>query len=54
VTVDKINHAFVPVAHTDKIINLLALIHQHSKDKILVFTQTKRNTQTLLFAIEKA
>jgi len=54
VTVDKINHSFVSVAHADKIVNLLALIQKHSKDKILIFTQTKRNTKTLSYAIEKA
>ena len=54
VTVDKINHSFVSVAHDDKILNLLSIIHSHSKDKILVFTQTKRNTKTLLYVIEKA
>lgn len=54
VTVDKINHSFVSVAHDDKILNLLSIIHSHSKDKILVFTQTKRNTKTLCYVIEKA
>ena len=54
VTVDKINHSFVSVAHDDKILNLLSIIHSHSKDKILIFTQTKRNTKTLLYVIEKA
>jgi superfamily II DNA/RNA helicase len=54
VTVDKINHSFVSVAHADKIVNLLSLIQKHSKDKILIFTQTKRNTKTLSYAIEKA
>ncbi|MEI8091649.1 MAG: hypothetical protein WCG98_05495 [bacterium] len=51
---DKINHSFVSVAHEDKILNLLSIIHSHSKDKILVFTQTKRNTKTLCYVIEKA
>ena len=53
VTVDKINHSFVSVPHEDKIFNLLKIIQRHSNDKILVFTQTKRNTKTLGLIIEK-
>lgn len=53
VTVDKINHSFVSVPHDDKIFNLLKIIKSHSNDKIVIFTQTKRNTKTILVAIEK-
>jgi ATP-dependent RNA helicase DeaD len=54
VTVDKINHSFVSVAHQDKVFNLLNIIKKHINDKILIFTQTKRNTKTISFAIEKS
>lgn len=54
VTVDKINHSFVSVPHNDKIFNLLNIIKQHGTDKIVIFTQTKRNTKTLSAIIEKA
>jgi len=54
VTVDKINHSFVSVPHQDKISNLLNIIRKHNNDKILVFTQTKRNTKTISIAVEKA
>ncbi len=54
VTVEKINHSFIPVAHQDKMVNLLSLIQKHRNDKILIFTQTKRNTKTISYAIEKA
>lgn len=54
VTVDKINHTFVSVPHDDKIFNLIKIIKAHSKDKIVIFTQTKRNTKTIGIAIEKS
>lgn len=54
VTVDKINHSFLSVPHTDKIFNLLNIIKSHLNDKIVIFTQTKRNTKTLSEIIQKA
>lgn len=54
ITVDKINHSFISVPHQDKIFNLLHIIKKHPDDKIVVFTQTKRNTKTLSAVIEKA
>lgn len=54
VTVDKINHSFINVAHPDKIFNLIQIIKKHINDKIVVFTQTKRNTKTITLAIEKS
>lgn len=51
---DKINHSFVSLAHEDKIFNLLKIIQTHIKDKIIIFTQTKRNTKTIDFAIAKS
>jgi len=47
VTVDKINHRYVHVDHEHKLTNLIKLISSHSKDKIIVFTHTKRNTKTI-------
>jgi ATP-dependent RNA helicase DeaD len=54
ITVDKINHSFISVPHQDKIFNLLHIIKKHPDDKIVIFTQTKRNTKTLSAVIEKA
>lgn len=53
-TVDKIDHTHMHIPHQDKILNLLNLIKTHPNDKIVIFTQTKRNTKTLLQIIEKA
>ena len=54
VTVDKIHHSYVSVPHEDKIFNLIKIIKAHINDKVLVFTQTKRNTKTIGIAIEKS
>jgi ATP-dependent RNA helicase DeaD len=47
ITVDKINHSYIELAHDDKFITCKQLIDAHPKDKILVFTHTKRNTKTI-------
>jgi superfamily II DNA/RNA helicase len=47
VTVDKINHRYIAVEHEHKLANVIKLIGSHSKDKILIFTHTKRNTKTI-------
>lgn len=47
VTVDKINHSHMPIQHEEKLFNVMQLIQQHPKDKIIIFTHTKRNTQTI-------
>ena len=47
ITVDKINHRYMPTEHEHKLHNLIDLISSHSKDKIIVFTHTKRNTKTI-------
>ncbi len=54
VTVDKINHSYMSINHEDKLSNLINLVKTHSNDKVLVFTQTKRNTKTIRDIIEKA
>jgi len=47
VTVDKINHRYMLVDHEHKIHNVIKLIKEYSRDKILIFTHTKRNTKIL-------
>jgi superfamily II DNA/RNA helicase len=47
VTVDKINHRYVLVEHEHKLANVIKLIDSHAKDKIIIFTHTKRNTKTI-------
>lgn len=47
VTVDKISHRYLAVDHEQKLPNLLKLIQTHSREKVLIFTHTKRNTKTI-------
>jgi ATP-dependent RNA helicase RhlE len=47
VTVDKIHHSYMQVEHEDKLFNAKKLIDEHPMDKILIFTQTKRNTKSI-------
>lgn len=47
VTVDKINHTYMAVEHEQKLYNVIKLIKDHPKDKVLIFTHTKRNTKTI-------
>lgn len=47
VTVDKINHAYMALEHEQKLFNVIKLIKNHPKDKVLIFTHTKRNTKTI-------
>lgn len=47
VTVDKIHHSYMQVEHEDKLFNTKKLIDAHPMDKILIFTQTKRNTKSI-------
>ncbi|MCF7835229.1 DEAD/DEAH box helicase [Candidatus Gracilibacteria bacterium] len=54
VTVDKINHSYMSLSHESKLSNLVNLIKTHPGDKVLVFTQTKRNTKKIMDIIEKA
>lgn len=53
ITVDKINHSYLDIQHTDKLFNLIKMVQEYSKDKIVVFTQTKRNTKAIYLAINK-
>lgn len=47
VTVDKIHHRYLPIEHEQKLYNVIKLIRAHAKDKVLIFTHTKRNTKTI-------
>ncbi len=47
VTVDKIHHRYLPIEHEQKLYNVIRLIKAHAKDKVLIFTHTKRNTKTI-------
>ncbi len=47
VTVDKIHHSYMQIEHEHKLANVKMLIDSHPKDKILIFTQTKRNTKAI-------
>ena len=47
VTVDKIDHTYIEVPHSHKFATLVELIHAHEWQKILIFSQTKRNTEVL-------
>lgn len=47
VTVDKIHHRYIPIDHEQKLFNVIKLIKAHPKDKIIIFTHTKRNTKTI-------
>lgn len=47
ITVDKIQHSYVEVEHEDKLLNVQNIISHHKKEKIIIFTHTKRNTKTI-------
>jgi ATP-dependent RNA helicase RhlE len=47
VTVDKIDHSYMKIRHEDKFINLIKLLRDHKGEKAIVFTHTKRNTDTI-------
>ncbi len=47
VTVDLIKHSYLSIDHEQKLYNLIKIIKAHSKDKVLIFTHTKRNTKTI-------
>ena len=46
-TVDKIDHRMLVVDHEEKLYNVIQLLNKHNKEKIIIFTHTKRNTQTI-------
>ncbi|MEI8008372.1 MAG: hypothetical protein WCI00_02805 [bacterium] len=46
-TVDKIHHRYLPIDHEQKLYNVIKLIKAYPKDKVLIFTHTKRNTKTI-------
>jgi ATP-dependent RNA helicase DeaD len=46
-TVDKIDHTYIDMAHEHKFANLINLIEMHKDQKIIIFAQTKRNTEVI-------
>ena len=51
-TVDKIDHRMLAVDHDEKMFNVIHLLTKHRKDKVIIFTHTKRNTQTISKILE--
>ncbi|MDD3262575.1 MAG: DEAD/DEAH box helicase [Candidatus Absconditabacteria bacterium] len=47
VTVDKIHHRYIPIEHEQKLFNVIKLIQSNPKDRVIIFTHTKRNTKTI-------
>ena len=47
ITVDKIDHTYIDMAHDQKFANLIHLIETHKDQKIIIFAQTKRNTEVI-------
>lgn len=47
ITVDKIHHSYLPVEHEHKLFMVKKLLDSHPQDKIIIFTQTKRNTKSI-------
>lgn len=47
VTVDKIDHRYIPLEHEQKLFNVIKIIEAHPDDKVIIFTHTKRNTKTI-------
>lgn len=47
ITVNKIAHSYIQVEHEDKLFNVQNIINHHKKEKIIIFTHTKRNTKTI-------
>lgn len=47
ITVDKIDHSYVDVHHQDKVPTLIQFLQEFKDKKIVIFTQTKRNTEVI-------
>ncbi|HCB51258.1 TPA: hypothetical protein DEP21_01585 [Patescibacteria group bacterium] len=47
VTVDKIDHRYIPIDHEQKLFNIVNLLQAHPQEKTIIFTHTKRNTKTI-------
>lgn len=54
ITVDKINHTYIDIAHEHKFSTLLHILDQHKNQKTIIFSQTKRNTEVLTRALKEA
>lgn len=47
VAVDKIHHRYLDIDHEQKLYNVIRLIRSHPKDKVIIFTHTKKNTKII-------
>lgn len=53
VTVDAINHTYIDIPHEHKFATLLSILSKHTNQKIIIFSQTKRNTETITKALNQ-
>lgn len=54
ITVDKIDHTYIDMAHEHKFTTLMSLLNHHKNEKCIVFAQTKRNTEVICRALQDA
>lgn len=52
ITVDKIDHTYIDIAHNHKFSTLLHILKQHPDQKTIIFAQTKRNTEVITRALK--
>lgn len=53
ITVDKIDHTYIDMAHEHKFPTLMHLLRSHEGQKTIIFSQTKRNTEVIARALFK-
>lgn len=53
ITVDKIDHTYIDIAHEHKFSTLVHLLKSHPNQKTIIFSQTKRNTEVLTKALKQ-
>jgi len=53
ITVDKIDHTYIDIAHEHKFATLVHLLEQHKGQKTIIFAQTKRNTEVITRALKQ-
>ena len=54
ITVDKIDHTYIDMAHEHKFPTLIHLLDSHKDEKTIIFAQTKRNTEVITRALTDA
>ncbi len=54
ITVDKIDHTYIDIAHNHKFNTLIHILKQHPDQKTIIFAQTKRNTEVITRALKDA